>query len=169
MCQYPFFISSILYIYALLPSIKSVQDYQHIPRISKIAYGFPRCLIHCSPVITTTQPGVGISCKTDGLKPKYEKIYKNFQLPLAFRLQVYYNNIQTGGGRMSEPILRISPKKYNGETTIVSMRVSKDMLKDLDMVASSTGRNRNEIMSMSLEFALNHMEIVIRGKENTIK
>jgi hypothetical protein len=27
------------------------------------------------------------------------------------------------------------------------------------------GRNRNEILSMSLEFALNHMEIVMRGKE----
>ncbi len=67
---------------------------------------------------------------------------------------------------MSEPILRISPKQYNGETTIVSMRVAKDMLKDIDMVASSTGRNRNEILSMSLEFALNHMEIVMRGKEN---
>ena len=68
---------------------------------------------------------------------------------------------------MSEPILRISPKKYNGETTIVSMRVAKDMLKDIDMVATSTGRNRNEVLSMSLEFALNHMEIVVRGNEQT--
>ena len=67
---------------------------------------------------------------------------------------------------MAEPILRISPKKYNGETTIISMRVAKDMLKDIDSVAASTGRNRNEILSMSLEFALNHMEIVMRGKED---
>lgn len=65
---------------------------------------------------------------------------------------------------MSEPILRIAPKKYNGETTIISMRVAKDLLKDIDSVAANTGRNRNEILAMSLEFALNHMEIVMRGK-----
>lgn len=68
---------------------------------------------------------------------------------------------------MSEPILRIAPKKYNGETTIISMRVAKDLLKDIDSVAASTGRNRNEILAMSLEFALNHMEIVIGGKPQT--
>ena len=36
---------------------------------------------------------------------------------------------------MSEPVLRISPKKYSGETTIVSMRMSKELLKDIDAVA----------------------------------
>lgn len=68
---------------------------------------------------------------------------------------------------MSEPILRIAPKKYNGETTIISMRVAKDLLKDIDSVAASTGRNRNEILAMSLEFALNHMEIVMGGNPQT--
>ena len=67
---------------------------------------------------------------------------------------------------MSEPILKISPKKYNGETTIVSMRMSKELLKDIDNVATLTGRNRNEILTMSLEFALNHMEIVIKESED---
>lgn len=62
---------------------------------------------------------------------------------------------------MSDPILRITPKKYNGETTIISMRISKNMLKDLDAVAAVAGCNRNEILTMSLEFALNHMEIVM--------
>ena len=33
---------------------------------------------------------------------------------------------------MEQPILRISPKKYAGETTIVSMRMAKDLLKDID-------------------------------------
>ena len=66
---------------------------------------------------------------------------------------------------MSEPILRISPKKYSGETTIVSMRIAKDLLKDIDAVANVTGRNRNEILTMSLEFALNHMEIVMKERE----
>lgn len=66
---------------------------------------------------------------------------------------------------MSEPILRITPKKYSGETTIVSMRIAKELLKDIDVVANVTGRNRNEILTMSLEFALNHMEIVMKERE----
>ena len=67
---------------------------------------------------------------------------------------------------MSEPILRISPKRYNGETSIVSMRMAKELLKDIDSVAALSGRNRNEILTMSLEFALNHMEIVMKEREN---
>lgn len=66
---------------------------------------------------------------------------------------------------MSEPVFRISPKKYNGETTVVSMRIAKDLLKEIDHVASVTGRNRNEILMMSLEFALDHMEIVPKEQE----
>ena len=63
---------------------------------------------------------------------------------------------------MEKPTLRITPKKYAGETTIVSMRITKELLKDIDEIAGVTGRNRNEILTMSLEFALNHMEIVIQ-------
>ena len=66
---------------------------------------------------------------------------------------------------MSEPVLRISPKKYQSETTIISMRIAKDMVKDIDQVAALTGRNRNEILTMSLEFALSHMEIIMKEKE----
>ncbi len=66
---------------------------------------------------------------------------------------------------MSEPVLRISPKKYGGETTILSMRIAREMVKDIDQVAALTGRNRNEILTMSLEFALNHMEIVMKERE----
>ena len=66
---------------------------------------------------------------------------------------------------MERPFLRISPKKYAGETTIVSMRMAKDLLKDIDAVANVTGRTRNEILTMSLEFALEHMEIVMRERE----
>lgn len=66
---------------------------------------------------------------------------------------------------MTEPVLRISPKKYAGETTIVSMRMAKELLKDIDNIASLTGRNRNEILTMSLEFALNHMEVILKEQE----
>lgn len=53
----------------------------------------------------------------------------------------------------------IQPKKYTGETSIVSMRIPKDMLKDIDLAAKAAGRTRNEILQMSLEFALKHMAI----------
>lgn len=66
---------------------------------------------------------------------------------------------------MERPILRISPKRYSGETTIVSMRLAKDLLRDIDAVANVTGRTRNEILTMSLEFALEHMEIVMQERE----
>ncbi len=68
---------------------------------------------------------------------------------------------------MERPILRISPKKYSGETTIVSMRLAKDLLRDIDAVANMTGRTRNEILTTSLEFALEHMEIVMKEREDT--
>ena len=53
----------------------------------------------------------------------------------------------------------ISPLKYSGETAVVSMRMPKDMLADIDAIAAKTGRTRNEIMMLSLEFALEHMQI----------
>jgi len=58
-----------------------------------------------------------------------------------------------------KPKLRISPKKYNGDTSVISTRIPKEMLKDIDAVAGTTGRTRNEIMLMCLEYALNNMEI----------
>ena len=64
---------------------------------------------------------------------------------------------------MEEPKLEIKAKKYTAESAIVSMRIPKDMGRDLDAVAAKTGRTRNEIIAMSLEFALDHMEI--REKE----
>lgn len=60
---------------------------------------------------------------------------------------------------MNEPKLQIKRKKYTGETSIISMRISKDMLKDIDEIAETSGRTRNEILSLSLEFALEHMEL----------
>ena len=67
---------------------------------------------------------------------------------------------------VKEPKLEISPKKYTDETTIISMRLPKDMLRDIDAVAKATGRTRNEILSMSMEFALNHIEIINNENQN---
>ena len=60
---------------------------------------------------------------------------------------------------MDEPIFLIRQKKYLGETAVISMRIPKDMLADIDNAAEISGRTRNEILTMSLEFALNHMKI----------
>ena len=72
---------------------------------------------------------------------------------------------------MEEPKLHISPKKYIGESTVVSVRMPKDMVADLDRIAEATGRTRNEIMTLCLEFAITHMEVternVQRQTENT--
>lgn len=55
--------------------------------------------------------------------------------------------------------LIIQPQKYTGETAIISMRLPKDMLADIDAIAAKTGRTRNEILLMSMEFAIEHITI----------
>ena len=64
---------------------------------------------------------------------------------------------------MEDLTLRIDAKRYTDESTVISFRLPKDMLKDIDAVAGATGRTRNEIMTTSLEFALRHMEIILSG------
>lgn len=60
---------------------------------------------------------------------------------------------------MEQPIFQIQQKQYVGESSVISMRIPKDMLADIDEAARISGRTRNEILSMGLEFALNHMVI----------
>ena len=60
---------------------------------------------------------------------------------------------------MNEKRLRIEPPRYVESSVVVSMRIPKDMLRDLDQAAELTGRTRNEIISISLEYALKHMDI----------
>lgn len=56
--------------------------------------------------------------------------------------------------------LRVEPKKYTGESTVVSMRMPRDMVKEIDGIAAMTGYTRTELMMLCLEFSLQHMEIV---------
>ena len=60
---------------------------------------------------------------------------------------------------MAEKKLIIKPRRYGGETTVISLRITKEMLAVIDRVAGETGRTRNEIMIKSMEFALENMEI----------
>ncbi len=67
---------------------------------------------------------------------------------------------------MEELTLRIGAKRYTEESTVISFRLPKDMLKDIDNVAQTTGRTRNEILTTGLEFALRHMEIILGEDKN---
>lgn len=53
----------------------------------------------------------------------------------------------------------ISPKRYKEESQVFSVRMPKDMLRDIDAVAQKTGRTRNEILLKCIEFTLTHLEI----------
>lgn len=60
---------------------------------------------------------------------------------------------------MAVPKLIIQQKKYTEESAVISMRLPKDMIRDIDSIAKYVGCTRNEIMVKCFEFALDHMEI----------
>lgn len=60
---------------------------------------------------------------------------------------------------MSEKKLKISAKKYFGDTAVISARLPNDLIKKIDEICESTGRNRNEVMQLCLEFAVENIEI----------
>lgn len=60
---------------------------------------------------------------------------------------------------MEVPKLQISKKRYNAESTVISIRLPKDMLADIDEIAAFTGRPRNELLTTAIEFALKYMEV----------
>lgn len=55
--------------------------------------------------------------------------------------------------------LVISQHRYTGESAVISLRLPKEMLNAVEKVAADTGRTRNEILVLSVEFALKNMEI----------
>ncbi|MGL5972926.1 MAG: hypothetical protein ACRCZK_04370 [Oscillospiraceae bacterium] len=56
--------------------------------------------------------------------------------------------------------LVISPKKYRGDTSIVSIRLPNEIIKTLDIISEKTDRNRNEIVMICLDFSIDNIEIV---------
>ena len=60
---------------------------------------------------------------------------------------------------MEDAKLVIAPKRYAAESQALSVRMPKDMLREVDAVAQKTGRTRNELILTCIEFALQHMEI----------
>ena len=60
---------------------------------------------------------------------------------------------------MAEKKLVISSKKYTGETSVVSARLPIDLIKKLDEICEITGRTKNEVIQMCLEFSVENIEI----------
>lgn len=60
---------------------------------------------------------------------------------------------------MEKKKLVISTKKYTGETAVISARIPNDLIKEIDDICETTGRTRNEIVQMCLEFAVDNLEI----------
>ena len=60
---------------------------------------------------------------------------------------------------MAEKKLVIPAKKYGGETAVVSARLPSDLIKKIDSICDATGRNRNEIIQICLEFSVENIEI----------
>ncbi len=61
--------------------------------------------------------------------------------------------------KLADKKLVISAKKYIGETAVVSARLPNDLIKKVDDICEATGRTRNEVVQMCLEFAVDNIEI----------
>ncbi|HIY05141.1 MAG TPA: ribbon-helix-helix domain-containing protein [Candidatus Anaerotignum merdipullorum] len=53
----------------------------------------------------------------------------------------------------------VKVKKNYGETSVVSARLPMEIVKELDRTANNTGRTRNELILMCIEFALAKLEV----------
>lgn len=52
--------------------------------------------------------------------------------------------------------MKFKPK--NGEKEVISFRVSKELLTQIDKIAVENSLSRNEFMTQCLEYAINNME-----------
>ena len=60
---------------------------------------------------------------------------------------------------MSDKTLKITTKKYQGDSSVVSVRLPNELIESLDRIAKITGRTRNDIMQRCLEFSIENLEI----------
>ena len=62
---------------------------------------------------------------------------------------------------MNEDKLIIKPKRPKGEDgyKVFSIRIKEEMVEQLDQVASLTGRSRNELIGMFLEYAIGRSNV----------
>ena len=60
---------------------------------------------------------------------------------------------------MAEKKFILKAKRYTEESQVFSVRMPRDMLRDLDAIAKATGRTRNDVILKSVEFAIRNLEI----------
>lgn len=60
---------------------------------------------------------------------------------------------------LAERKLIIPSKKYTSETAVVSARLPLDLIKKLDEICDATGRTKNEVIQMCIEFSVENIEI----------
>ncbi len=60
---------------------------------------------------------------------------------------------------MEDKKLIIPVKRFRGETIVVSARLPVSLVQELDRIGVQTGRNRNEIMNLCLEYAVENLEL----------
>ncbi len=53
----------------------------------------------------------------------------------------------------------VKVKKNYGETSVVSPRLPMEIVKKLDHAANNTGRTRNELILLCIEYALTKLEV----------
>lgn len=60
---------------------------------------------------------------------------------------------------MPDKKLKITTKKYHGDSSVVSVRLPNELIESLDSISTITSRTRNDIIQKCLEFAVENLEI----------
>ena len=60
---------------------------------------------------------------------------------------------------MANKKLIISTKKYSGESAVVSARLPLDLIQKIDDICDLTNRNKNEVIQLCIEFAVENIEL----------
>lgn len=76
-------------------------------------------------------------------------MYKNYKLLFIIR----------AGDDMDKKFVVRPRKPAFGKTSVVSTRLPDDVIEKLDNIARETGRSRNELIQMCIDYALENLEI----------
>lgn len=60
---------------------------------------------------------------------------------------------------MPDKKLKITTKKYHGDSSVVSVRLPNELIESIDSISTITSRTRNDIIQKCLEFAVENLEI----------
>lgn len=63
-------------------------------------------------------------------------------------------------GKPPRKVLTIAAKHYKAESAVATIRIPKDMLQDIDLVAEKSGRSRNDVITKMFEFALEELSVI---------